>query len=204
MRLRVLGRKTSYNVQKVLWCAAELGLPVEREDYGGHFGRTREAHYLQLNPNGTVPTVIDGDLVLSESNAIVRYLCNRYGPTAFYPPQPGERALAERWMDWQIASLAEAFLPLYRGLVREARAPAELEASRARSAELFALVDHALAGRAFLAGAGPTVAEIALGPLVYRWLALPLERPDLPRLAAWYGRLEQRPAFREHVAIGLF
>ncbi|HTI46142.1 MAG TPA: glutathione S-transferase family protein [Casimicrobiaceae bacterium] len=202
--VRLLGRATSSNVQKVLWCLRELGVPFAREDYGGMHGRTRDEAYLRLNPNGKVPTLIDRDTVLWESNTILRYLCNRYGPTALYPIEPALRAGVERWMDWQLGTLAEAFLPLYRALVREGRTGSDVTALRERSAALFALLNDALGDSPFLAGAQLSLAEIALGPLVYRWLALPIERPDLARLVAWYGRFEIRPAFRDEVAIGLY
>jgi len=202
--VRLLGRATSSNVQKVLWCLRELGVPFAREDYGGMHGRTRDEAYLRLNPNGKVPTLIDRDTVLWESNTILRYLCNRYGPTALYPIEPALRAGVERWMDWQLGTLAEAFLPLYRALVREGRTGSDVTALRERSAALFALLNDALGDSPFLAGAQLSLAEIALGPLVYRWLALPIERPDLARLVAWYGRFEMRPAFRDEVAIGLY
>jgi len=202
--VRLLGRATSSNVQKVLWCLRELGVPFAREDYGGMHGRTRDEAYLRLNPNGKVPTLIDRDTVLWESNTILRYLCNRYGPTALYPVEPALRAGVERWMDWQLGTLAEAFLPLYRALVREGRTGSDVTALRERSAALFALLNDALGDSPFLAGAQLSLAEIALGPLVYRWLALPIERPDLARLVAWYGRFEIRPAFRDEVAIGLY
>jgi glutathione S-transferase len=202
--VRLLGRATSSNVQKVLWCLRELGVPFAREDYGGMHGRTRDEAYLRLNPNGKVPTLIDRDTVLWESNTILRYLCNRYGPTALYPIEPALRAGVERWMDWQLGTLAEAVLPLYRALVREGRTGSDVTALRERSAALFALLNDALGDSPFLAGAQLSLAEIALGPLVYRWLALPIERPDLARLVAWYGRFEIRPAFRDEVAIGLY
>jgi glutathione S-transferase len=199
----LLGRDTSSNVQKVLWCLRELGVPFQRQDYGGLHGGTDDARYLRLNPNGTVPTLIDDDRVVWESNTILRYLCNRYGPTDLYPADAFARTRVERWMDWQLGTLSVAFLPLYRALVREGRAAHEVESMRARSAALFTLLDGALADVPFLAGAHLTLAEIALGPFVYRWLALPIERPHLPRLAAWYGRFESRPAFRDEVATGL-
>jgi glutathione S-transferase len=201
--IRVLGRNTSSNVQKVLWCLRELGVPFEREDYGGSCGGTGDARYLRLNPNGTVPTLVDDALVVWESNTILRYLCNRYGPTDLYPADAFARTRVERWMDWQLGTLSVAFLPLYRALVREGRAAHEVEAMRERSAVLFTLLDGALADARFLAGAQLTLAEVALGPFVYRWLTLPIERPHLPRLAAWYGRFETRPAFRGEVATGL-
>jgi len=201
--IRVLGRKTSSNVQKVLWCLRELRLPFEREDYGGPYGKTQDEAYLRLNPNGKVPTLLDGDVVLWESNTILRYLCNRHGPTALYPAGAAARALVERWMDWQLGTLAAGFLPLYRALVRERQPASALEPMHARSAELFGLLDRAVGTTPFLAGEQLTLAEIALGPFVYRWFALPIDRPHLPGLSAWYGRFETRPAFRDEVAIGL-
>ncbi len=82
--LQLLGRNSSSNVQKVLWLLTELGLPFERHDYGGSFGRNKDAPYLRLNPNGVVPTIIDGETVIWESNTILRYLANKSGPTPFY------------------------------------------------------------------------------------------------------------------------
>jgi glutathione S-transferase len=201
--LRVLGRNTSSNVQKVLWCLAELGKPYQREDYGGPFGGTSELHYLRLNPNGKVPTLIDGDVAIWESNTIVRYLCNKFGPTLLYPGDFLERALAERWMDWQLATLAEALLPMYRALVREHANPADVEPARERTARLLEILDGALTGRRYLNGAELTVADIAVGPLVYRWYELRIRREDTPNLLAYYERLARRPAFRENVMIGL-
>ncbi len=201
--LRVLGRNTSSNVQKVLWCLAELGQPFEREDYGGPFGRNNDREYLRLNPNGKVPTLVDGDLAIWESNTIVRYLCNKFGPTTLYPAEPGQRALAERWMDWQLGTVAEAFLPMYRSLIRERLDATDVEPARQRAARMFAILDDALAGRRYLNGSELTVADIALGPIIYRWYELPIRREDMPALHAWYGRLVHRPGFRDHVMIGL-
>jgi glutathione S-transferase len=201
--LRILGRKTSSNVQKVLWCLVELGQPFEREDYGGPFGRNREPDYLRLNPNGTVPTLVDGELVLWESNSILRYLANKFGPTLLYPVDDGPRALIERWMDWQLGAISEAFGPLYRGLVREKRGASELEESRQRTALQLAILDSSLAGRDFLGGANLTLADMALGPIVYRWFELPIHREETPHLRQWYERIALREGFRTHLMIGL-
>ncbi len=113
--LKILGRKNSSNVQKVLWCCDELGIPFEREDYGGKFGKTKDAEYLAMNPNATVPTIIDDDLVVWESNSIVRYLANKYDDGTLYPKDPKERALGELWMDWQISVLRGAIFPMFWG-----------------------------------------------------------------------------------------
>ena len=100
--LKVWGRKNFINVQKVLWCCEELGLPYERIDAGGPFGLTRDPEYLARNPNALVPTISDDEFVLWESNAIVRYLATRHGSGAMWPEDLRERADAERWMDWQL------------------------------------------------------------------------------------------------------
>jgi glutathione S-transferase len=196
--LRVFGRTDSSNVQKVLWCLGELGQPFEREDYGGPFGRTREPAYLRLNPNATVPTLLDDDIPIWESNTIVRYLAAKYGAHTLYPEQTQRRAMVERWMDWQLWTMAGAFVPLLVAL-REKRPAEELAPLRARVAPLFAVLDGALAGRYYIEGSELTVADIALGPMIYRWYNAVDPREEMPHLRAWYDRLTQRPAYREHV-----
>jgi len=78
--IRLLGRHTSGNVQKVLWLLEELGVAYEREDYGRQFGNTQTDEYRALNPNAKVPTLIAGDTVIWESHSILRYLAAMYGP----------------------------------------------------------------------------------------------------------------------------
>src|ERR1043165_3638596 len=102
--LKIWGRASSSNVQKVLWCCAELDLPFERLDVGGPFGGNRDAEYLRLNPNGLVPPVHDGDLMRWEANTICRYLCSvTSAGDRLYPRAAGDRTHVERWMDWQLA-----------------------------------------------------------------------------------------------------
>ena len=203
--LKILGRKTSSNVQKVLWVATELGVPFEREDVGGPFGRNREPDYLRLNPNGLVPTVFDGDLVMWESNSICRYLCNRYGPTGLYPAEPGRRALVERWMDWQLSVVVPALVPLFMLLVRPPEAqrdPAAIARLKTYAEEPFRILEARLAGRAYLEGDAPTLADIGNGIWAHRWFGLGYGDAD-SNLGAWYRRLGERPAYRQHVMIAL-
>lgn len=84
--LKIWGRNTSSNVQKAMWAVGEVGLEYERFDIGGAFGKNREPAYLAMNPNGLVPTLQDGDFILWESNAIVRYLAREYGAESLNPP----------------------------------------------------------------------------------------------------------------------
>ena len=204
--LTVWGRNNSNNVKKVLWCLDEIGLPYESIPAGGAFGLTGEAAYRAMNPNGLVPTLKDHDLILWESNAIVRYLASRYAPGELAPADPGERALADRWMDWTSSTVAPAMGPLVLGLLRtkpENRDLAAIEAARTRAAAALAIADQALAETPYLSGEKFGMGDIPLGGFVYTWFGLPIGRPDLPALAAWYDRLTERPAFRKAVMIPL-
>ncbi len=202
--LKIWGRATSSNVQKVMWLCAELSLPHERIDAGGPFGGTREAAYLAMNPNGLVPTIADDDFVLWESNTILRYLANRHAARDWYPVEPRSRAQVEKWMDWSTTTFGPALFNAFWQLVRtpEGERDAALIADSARkTGAVLRIADAQLAGRAFLCGDAPTLADICVGVNLYRWFELPLERPELPALRAWYERLKLRPPYRDVVMI---
>ena len=200
--LKIWGRASSSNVQKVLWCCAELDIPFERVDVGGPFGGNRDPEYLKLNPNGLVPTVKDGDLTMWESNTICRYLAVTQNGERLYPPDPAARTHVERWMDWQLAVVAGPMGQLLFGLVRtapEAREPAAIEAARRRALAAWTIVDDELKNQPYLAGEALSLAEIVLGTQIYRWFAFPIERPELVNLRAWYDRMRERPGFKAHI-----
>lgn len=202
--LRLWGRTTSSNVQKVMWLCAELALPYGRIDAGGPFGRTQEPAYLALNPNGLVPTIEDDDFVLWESNTILRYLANRHGTHAWYPVEPRARAQVEKWMDWSSTTFGPALFNAFWQLVRtppEQRDAAVIAESVRKTATVLRIADAQLADRAFLCGDAPTLADVCIGVNAYRWFELPIERPDLPALRAWYDRLAQRQPYRDVVMI---
>jgi glutathione S-transferase len=197
--LRVLGRKTSGNVQKVIWLLEEMGEPYRREDYGRQFNNTQDAAYLALNPNGKVPTIVDGDTAVWESNTILRYLCNRRG-SPLYPSDPAARSQVERWMDWQLASLNGPYLAIFR----DAKKPeGERGPSWAKDAEELGLqlkiLDGALTAGGWIAGAAISLADICLGPIVHRCLDFPVKLPALERLKAWRSQVAARPAFQKAV-----
>jgi len=188
----------------LLWCCAELGIEYERVDLGGPFGGNQDPEYLAMNPNGLVPTVKDGDLILWESNTICRYLCATRNGESLYPKEPGPRANVERWMDWQLSSIGPPMGTLLFGLIRtrpEERDHAVIEAARRKALAAWTIVDEALEDRPYLAGGGLTLAEITLGTLVYRWHAFSIERPLLKNLRAWYERMREHPPFQRHIEI---
>jgi glutathione S-transferase len=204
--MKIWGRHTSINVQKVLWACDELSLAPERVDVGGTFGGLDTPEFLRLNPNGRIPVLEDGDFVLWESNSIVRYLAATHGRGGLCPATDAARADAERWMDWQLCHVLPSMVTLFWGLVRtpaEQRDAKAIEHARRTVEAAWRLLDTHLAGRSFILGAPFTMADIPLGAFAYRWLALPLERPSLANLAAWYARLCERPAFRNRVMLPL-
>jgi glutathione S-transferase len=204
--LKIWGRNTSSNVQKVLWCCAELDLPFERVDLGGPFGGNDDLEYRAINPNGLVPTVKDGDLIIWESNTICRYLAATRGGERLYPKDPAARTHVERWMDWQLAVIGAPMGTLLFGLVRnapEARDHGAIEGARRRAAAAWTIVDDAVKDEPYLAGSELSLAEIVLGTQIYRWFTFPIERPELTHLRAWYERLRARPGFKTHIEIAI-
>jgi glutathione S-transferase len=200
--IRVWGRTTSVNVQKVMWAIGELDLPCERIDVGGPFGRNKEPAYLAMNPNGLVPTLEEDGFVLWESNAIVRYLAAKYGPGRLEPTELRERANAGRWMDWQLTVAGPALTPVFWGLIRtppEKRDHAAIEAGKSRSVAAMTILDAQLAKSAFVAGDSFCMGDIPVGAVTYRFRRVIPERPRLDILERWFAQLEQRPAFKEHV-----
>jgi glutathione S-transferase len=200
--LRIWGRISSINVQKVVWCADELGLAYERIDAGGKFGRNDTPEYLAMNPNGLVPVIDEDGFVLYESNAIVRYFVGR-SPSPLWPTDARVRADADRWMEWQSTSYSPAMRDAFWQLIRtpEARRDAGLvEASRDKSEKLTAILERQLIGRRNLTGDAFTAADIVVGCAVHRWLNLPLARTLCPNVERWYASLKARPASRQVTA----
>jgi glutathione S-transferase len=197
--LKVLGRGTSGNVQKVVWLLEELGVPYHREDYGRQFNNTQTEAYLKLNPNGKVPTLVDGEVAVWESNTILRYLCDKSaGGAALHPADPAARSQVERWMDWQLAALNGPYL----GVFREAKKKEEERASgfAADLKELAAqleILEKGTAGRPWLAGANFSLADICLGPIIDRVLAFPVTLPAIPGVRAWRDKVVARDAYKK-------
>ena len=202
--IEVWGRANSVNVQKVLWCLGELEVPFDRYDAGGLYGVNKEPDFLVRNPTGLVPLLSDDGFDLWESNTIVRYLAARHGAGSLWPEDPADRALSEKWMDYQLGTVFPAFKDAVLGLIRtppEDRKPEKISASVKATADALTVLDAHLEGREFVAGDSPTVGDVALGPTVYRWLTLDIARPPLPNLQTWHDRLADRPAYREHVMV---
>lgn len=203
--LKIWGRTNSVNVKKALWAAEELGLKYERIDAGMQFGVTRTPEYRKMNPNSLVPTIEDDGFVLWESHAIVRYLAAKHAAGTLWPTDLRVRADAERWMDWAF-TFQNAMRDVFWGLIRtppEKRDLKAIEAGARRSADLIQIAEKTLEKRPFMAGERFTMGDIPIGCEVQRWMRVPIERPRLPHVEAWFERLRARPAFLRVVDVPL-
>ncbi len=202
--IKIWGRNTSANVQKVMWAIGEIGLPHERIDVGGPFGGNREAAYLAMNPNGLVPTLEEEDgFLLWESNTIVRYLAAKHRAAVLEPADLRTRGRASAWMDWQLSVLGPAIFQCFWGLIRtppEKRNHAAIEESKQRTTEAIAILDTQLGKSAFLAGAAFSYGDIPPAVMANRYRRLVPERPAFPNFERWYAAIAARPPFRDQVA----
>jgi glutathione S-transferase len=202
--LRIWGRRDSFNLQKVMWCVGELGLAHERIDAAGAYGVTDTAAYLAMNPNGRVPTMDDDGFVLWESNAIARFLAAKHGLGSLCPKDPQARAEADRWMEWQSATVGAVMRPLIITMFRinaQDRDPATVDRQMAEAGRYWAMLDAHLAKSNFVVGESLTMGDIPMGTYAWRWFTMDADRPALVNLERWYARLRDRPAYRDHVMV---
>jgi glutathione S-transferase len=202
--LKIWGRNTSSNVQKVCWTLAEMKLPFERIDAGGSFGKTTESSYLAMNPNSLVPTLQEDDgFTMWESNSIVRYLAAKHAALGLEPADLKARGRAQMWMDWQLTVMAPAIAPVFIQLIRTAadrRDQNLLAAGREKAIAAAMIMNEQLGRTAYMAGDAFSYGDIPLGIMIYRYRQLIAERPPAPALERWYGAISSRAAFREQIA----
>jgi glutathione S-transferase len=203
--LTIYGRKSSFNLQKVMWLTAELAIPHRHIEFGGSFGGLDAPAFRAMNPHGRVPVIDDGGTIVWESHAILRYLAARYGGAQFWSDDPAERSQADRWMDWSQTALQPDFLMgVFWGYYRTPAAErnmAAVEASVRRCARHFQLLEGILGDCPYLLGDRLSLADIPIGTHLYRYFNIDIARPALPNIERWYRGLEERAAYQAHVMV---
>ena len=202
--MKLWGRRSAFNVQKVMWALAELGLEHEHIEVGGPFGGLDTPAFLLMNPNGRIPVLEDDGSVVWESHAIIRYLAATYGAGSLWPSDPGIRSLADRWMDWMLATLQPAFMNLFWGFFRtpeEHRNVEAVEAAMKQCEKHFAILDAHLQARAFVAGESLSMGDIPAATSLYRYFGMGPSVSKIPNVRAWYERLGARAAYRAAVMV---
>lgn len=204
--LTIWGRKTSSNVQALMWCVGELGLDYDRHDVGHIYGVNDTAAFLAMNPNGTVPVLRDGaGPTIWETGAILRYLAARYGAEDFWPSDPVRRAVIDQWAEWAKVNVTLAFTgPVFWRVVRTAPSQqdgAAIHAALVKLDSLLAIAEAQLGRTGFLAGPSLNLADIQFGHVLFRYFDIEITRPHWPNIERYYRALCERPAFREHVMV---
>jgi glutathione S-transferase len=203
--LKVYGRRSAFNVQKVAWFIGELGVSNEHIELGGSFGGLDDPAYRKLNPHGRVPLIDDGGTIVWESHSVLRYLAATYGSDQFWSDDPKQRARWEPWMDWSLCTLQPAFLTgVFWGFYRTPEAQRDVAAVNAKIAacgRYMQLLDEAIGGNDYLLGDKLTLADITIGVNFFRYFNIDIERPHVPNVERWFAKLAARPAYRTHVML---
>jgi len=203
--LKIYGRKSSFNLQKVMWLVDELGVRHEHVQLGGSFGGLDQPAFLAMNPHGRVPVIDDDGVIVWESHAILRYLAAKHGGLGWWDPDPATRAHVDQWLDWSQCSLQpDLLMGVFWGFYRTPEAQRDMRsvnAAVARTAADMIHVERLLDGRRNFLGDTLTLADIAIGTHLFRYFNLEISRPSLPNVQRWYASLQERPAYREHVML---
>jgi glutathione S-transferase len=201
MPRKLFGHMKSSNVMKVVWLMDELGLDYERVDIGNVFGGLEEDDYRSKNPTSLVPTLVDGDFTLWESNAVLRYLCNAYAPdSSLYPVDPKRRGVVDQWLDCQQTQLTRPQTVVFFQLIRtplEKRDTQALETAIREAGRVWNWIEARLGAHDYICGSEMTIADIAWAVHGHRWLNMDFARADLPNVKAWYARMLTHDSFRQ-------
>ncbi|MGA1527874.1 MAG: glutathione S-transferase family protein [Burkholderiaceae bacterium] len=203
MALTIWGRPEAVNVQKVLWCAEELGLDYTRIDAGGRFGGLDTPEFLGMNPWGRVPVIRHNDFTLWESNACLRYLCRTFKQGPFADMSDHAFAQADQWVDWLATTLYYPALRqyyLYQTKIPAAeKDPAKLAAFREEALIPLRFLNDQLGQRDFVASGQFSMADLLAGVYVDRWMRLDAEAQSLTHIARYFETLSQREPYKKTI-----
>lgn len=188
----------SQHCRRVLALLDEAGIPFENRHVSLDEGEHMSPDYLAVNPNHQVPTLVDGDLVIHESNAILRYLCDKHELDTWYPRDIATRAAADQWLDWTQTRLGPAtfFVVVNTVFAGDAGDPKAVETGHALLADLLPVLNDALATNTYLTGDTPTIADIAAASNITH-LALADAAPEHEHIVAWVRRICRLPGFQK-------
>lgn len=197
--LKILGRADSINVRKLLWLCDELDLDYQREDWGRGFRSTQEDEFIAMNPNATIPILIDDETIFWQSNSIIRYLANKYDGEIFYPQNPKQRAKIDQWIDWQGIELNNSWSYALMHIIRKSLKHQNLDhvqESIETWTRMMKILDAQLQStQAYVVSDQFSLADICIGLSVQRWYLTPFDKPDYIHVKRYYNLLSQRKAY---------
>ncbi len=171
-----------------------LSLEHELIDVDLAGGAHKQPDFLELNRFGQVPVLVDGDVTLADSNAILVYLAKRYGQGRWLPEDPIGAAMVERWLS--VAAGQVAFGPAAARLVTVFGAELDHDRAKTIAAGLFEVLEHELAGRRFIAADAPTIADIANYTYIAHAPEGGVSLEPHPHIRAWLARIEALSGFQ--------
>lgn len=193
----------SANGRKVLAVGRQLELDIDVRLVNVYRGEGRAPGYLAINPTGKIPTLVDGDLTLVESNAILQYLCEAHGDFRLWSREPKLRGRIARWLFWESAHWQPTLAPLLSPCVGHRLLPNLVPPPAAGPdwdadalSPLMAALGTALSASRFLVGDEITIADFAVAGMVTYFPVARFPFEKYPAFAAWYRRIEMLEAWR--------
>lgn len=192
----------SHHSRRVMAVIKHLDLLVDLDHRDLAKGEHKTPEILALNPSGWLPILVDGDLALSESNAIMQYLAEKNGPSSLYPADPVKRARVNQWLSWQMCHFGPSATPfvfehIVKGLFGMGAPDLKrLETTRVDFLKHGGVLNQHLGKNRFVAGDEPTIADFAIASNVMYAQPAHLPMADLPNAQAWYARIDALPAWR--------
>jgi glutathione S-transferase len=188
---------TASRASRALWIVHELGIPFEH--VGVEIKDLKNADYLKVNPNGKVPTLVDGDFKLFESMAINLYLAAKYNKNGFLPASLEEQALCHQWSFWGMTEIEKPLLTILIDQFMTApdkRKPDAVAEAQKTLPKPFGVLNNALQGRDYLLGSTFTVADLNLASIMSWSRPIKYDFAPFPNIAAWLDRCLSRPAYK--------
>jgi glutathione S-transferase len=194
----------SPNAQRVRLTAAVLGLQLEEKLVDLARGEHRSPEYLAINPNGAIPTLVDGDFVLTESRAIVQYLAGKQPEAGLVPRDEAARADVTRWQFWDASHMSPhvvgglTFEKLIKPMLGMGDPdPRKVEDALASFRRYAAVLNKRLDGKSYLVGAALTVADLSIASTLMYAKQVDLPLAEFPHVAAWYARITSLEAWKK-------
>lgn len=201
--MKLYGHPFSLNARKAHWALEELGLPYEYQVVALQKGEHKTAEFLALNPAGKIPVLTDGEVTISESNAIVLYLAEGYGRGTLLPEDKKARARAMQWLFWQVAEGSTTLSrPWYLRVVAPMLTQQPFDEAACAQAILNAaaplkFLDAALAQSPYLAGPEFSAADICAAEAAELAQTGGVDLAPYAHVRRWLETLSKRPAYKK-------
>ncbi len=188
----------SQHSRRVVSLLEEVGIPYEAKPVDMMKGEYLSEAFLAINPNHQVPTLVDGDIKLHESHAILRYLCTKHELTDWYPTELAQRAQVEQWLDWTQCRMSPTVVDIVLNSVflGEEGDKKAIERGFKSLEEISQILDKALSDKKFITGSKPTIADLALASNVFH-LGMAKAIPNHANIQAWFGRMSELRGYQK-------